>query len=57
MPYDIPAGYFEGLAEKAMQLVRESNDYQTANEELETLSPLLSGLKKTMPYSVSRGIF
>lgn len=57
MPYAVPAGYFEGLTEKAMPLVRESNDYQTAKEELETLSPLLSGLKKTMPYSVPQGYF
>lgn len=64
MPYTIPAGYFEGLAEKAMQLVRESNDYlqkesfgQTAKEELETLSPLLSGLNRKMPYAVPQGYF
>jgi hypothetical protein len=64
MPNAVPAGYFEGLAEKVMQLIRESSDYlqkesfgQTAKEELETLSPLLSGLKKTMPYSVPQGYF
>jgi antitoxin (DNA-binding transcriptional repressor) of toxin-antitoxin stability system len=66
VPYSAPVGYFEGLAEKLIQLVRENNDYQTANEELETLSPLLSGLKKTMsagtaytggPYSVPNGYF
>jgi len=57
MPNYVPAGYFEGLAEKAMQLIRESSDYQTAKEELETLSPLLSGLKKIMPYSVPQGYF
>ena len=66
MPYSVPAGYFEGLADNVMQLVRESNDYQTAKEEIETLSPLLSGLKKTMsartghsdgPYSVPNGYF
>jgi hypothetical protein len=42
MPYAVPSGYFEGLAENALQLVRESKDYQSAKEELETLSPLLS---------------
>ncbi len=57
MPNAVPAGYFEGLAEKLMQLIRESSDYQTAKEELETISPLLSGLKKTMPYSVPDGYF
>lgn len=64
MLYAVPAGYFEGLAEKMMELIRESNDYlqkesfgQTAKEELETLSPLLSGMKKTLPYSVPQGYF
>jgi hypothetical protein len=66
MPYAVPAGYFEGLAENVIQLVSESNNYQTPKEELETLSPLLSGLKKTMsartghsdgPYSVPQGYF
>jgi len=64
MPYTLPEGYFEGLEENLMQSVRESNDYlqkeslgQTAKEELETLSPLLSGLKKQMPFSVPQGYF
>jgi hypothetical protein len=64
MPYAVPAGYFEGLAENMMQLLREKNGNlqkesfgQTAKEELETLSPLLNGLKKTMPYSVPEGYF
>ncbi len=64
LPYAVPAGYFESLEEKLMQTVRNSNDYlhkesfgQTATEELEMLSPLLSGLKKEMPYSVPQGYF
>jgi hypothetical protein len=64
LPYTVPAGYFEGLEEKLMQTVRDSSDYlhkesfgQTATEELVTLSPLLSGLKKEMPYSVPQGYF
>ena len=64
LPYAIPAGYFEGLEEKLLQTVRDSSDYlhkesfgQTATEELVTLSPLLSGLKKEMPYSVPQGYF
>src|SRR5258705_13573258 len=51
MPNYVHAGYFEGLAEKTMQLVSEINYYQTAKEELEAILPLLSGLKKTIPYS------
>jgi hypothetical protein len=64
LPYTVPAGYFEGMEERLMQTVRSSNDYlhkesfgQTATEELETLSPLLSGLKKEMPYSIPQGYF
>ncbi|HWR32812.1 MAG TPA: hypothetical protein VN451_04775, partial [Chitinophagaceae bacterium] len=66
MPYAVPDGYFEVLQENLMQSVFESNDRQTAKEELETLSPLLSGLKKEMsarpchsdgPYSVPQGYF
>jgi len=65
-PYTVPAGYFDSLAETALHSVREGSDYQTAKEEIETLSPLLSGLKKQMsartshsdgPYSVPQGYF
>jgi hypothetical protein len=73
MPYTVPAGYFEGLEKKLIPSVRESNDYlqmepfgQTATEELESISPLLSGLKKQTPvrpghpggpYTVPQGYF
>ncbi|MEI9913059.1 MAG: hypothetical protein WDO71_27560 [Bacteroidota bacterium] len=33
------------------------NDHQTPAEELETISPLLGGLKKEMPFSVPQGYF
>ncbi|MEO5945759.1 MAG: hypothetical protein ABIP79_03015 [Chitinophagaceae bacterium] len=66
-PYAVPTGYFEPLADNVLHTVRESNDYQTAKEELETLSPMLSGLKKAnsvqtdghpgRPYSVPAGYF
>jgi hypothetical protein len=55
MPYDVPAGYFDGLEKKLLQSAL--NKEQTAEEELETLSPLLSGLKKQTPYSVPAGYF
>ncbi len=66
VPYVVPQGYFEGLVEKAIQSILESSDYYTAKEEMQTLSPLLSGLKKEMsartghsdgPYSVPQGYF
>lgn len=71
MPFTVPQGYFEGLQEKIMDFIGEGSDNQesleqTSKEELETLSPLLSGLKKQMsarpghsdgPFSVPRGYF
>jgi len=57
MPYTLPEGYFERLEETLLQTIQQSNDYQTAKEELETLSPLLSGLKKQLPFSIPQGYF
>jgi hypothetical protein len=56
-PYTVPVEYFDGLEEKIMQAVRESADYQTVNEELENISPLLNGLKRETPYSIPAGYF
>jgi hypothetical protein len=66
VPYLVPQGYFEELAAKALQSVTESNIDQNAKEELASISPLLSGLKKDMsartgysdgPFSVPQGYF
>jgi hypothetical protein len=56
-PYKVPAGYFDGLEKRIMEAVLQSGYEQTPEEELESLSPLLSGLKKTSPYSVPNGYF
>lgn len=53
----VPQGYFEGLADAVMNRIRNHPDYQHSHEELESLSPLLSGLKKDLPYSVPAGYF
>jgi hypothetical protein len=55
MPYSVPAGFFEDIAEKASKWAGSSA--QTAKEELDELSPLLSGMKKEMPFSVPQGYF
>jgi len=59
LPYKAPDKYFEDLEEKLMQAIREKADYlyeesfgQSAQEELETISPLLSSISKQNPYSV-----
>src|SRR5690606_27239590 len=41
MPFTVPAGYFQTLPERALALAKA--DSLTVKEELETLSPLLSG--------------
>lgn len=56
-PYKVPAGYFDGLEKRIMEAVLQSGYEQTPEEELESLSPLLSGLKKASPYSVPNGYF
>ena len=55
MPYSVPEGYFNGLAEAILTRIKSSN--VSAKEELESLSPLLSGLSKAMPYSVPENYF
>jgi hypothetical protein len=56
MPYKVPAGYFDDLAELVLMRI-QTMSAGTAGEELETLSPLLHGLKKEMPYKVPDGYF
>jgi len=55
-PYETPQGYFEGLADRILSHVKENNDL-TVEEELETLSPLLSKLDKKNPYATPTGYF
>jgi hypothetical protein len=57
VPYQVPAGYFDGLEEKIMEAVRNHTDYQTSEEELESLSPLLNSLDKRPVYTVPEGYF
>lgn len=55
MPYQVPQGYFEGLAQAILQRIK--TDALPAQQEVETLSPLLAGLNKKMPFSVPEGYF
>ncbi len=54
MPYSIPEGYFESLDEKIAAI---TNNKDSAKEELESISPLLSSISKENPYSVPQGYF
>lgn len=55
MPYQVPQGYFEGLA--AMVLNRIKTELLNAEDEISTLSPLLGGLSRKMPFEVPQGYF
>lgn len=57
MPYAVPAGYFDGFEDRAIEVIRNHPDYQTSEEELEAISPLLSRLNKRPVYSVPDGYF
>ena len=54
--YAVPAGYFDGLAERVLNLIKAMNA-ETAVEELGYLSPLLKDISKKMPYSVPADYF
>lgn len=55
-PYTVPQGYFEGLADNVLNRIK-AMESGFADEELKAISPLLSGLNKTMPYEVPAGYF
>jgi hypothetical protein len=55
-PYDVPQGYFDNFAANLLQRIK-AEEASTAKEELETLSPLLSGLSKKTPFSTPAGYF
>lgn len=56
-PYVVPAGYFDQLADTMLRRVKAADDSLSAAEELSELSPLLSGLNKSMPFEAPAGYF
>ena len=48
--YQVPKGYFDGLAERILYRIQQQ-------EELEQLSPLLSSITKETPYAAPAGYF
>ena len=54
--YQVPTGYFDGLADEILKRVR-ALESTTAEEELKNLSALLSSISKQMPHSVPAGYF
>lgn len=57
MPYIVPDSYFEKLQANILEIIHSNNETETADEEIASLSPLLSGLKKEMPYVIPQGYF
>ncbi|HET6768027.1 MAG TPA: hypothetical protein VFH08_11530 [Chitinophagaceae bacterium] len=64
MPYSVPAGFFQDLGNNIAQQIGEPTNHlqkesfgQTSEEEIESLSPLLSSLKNKNPYSIPAGYF
>ncbi|RYG31265.1 MAG: hypothetical protein EOO01_35620, partial [Chitinophagaceae bacterium] len=55
-PYTAPGGYFDSLAEVILKKAKEQSG-QSASEELESISPLLSGISKKSPFSVPDNYF
>jgi hypothetical protein len=64
MPYTVPAGFFQDLSDEVLKKIIEHEDClrkesfgQTSQQEIGSLSPLLSSLKNKNPYSVPAGYF
>src|SRR4051794_36412490 len=54
--YSVPAMYFEDFPALMLNRIRVM-ETGTAAEELELISPLLSGLSKKLPFTVPTGYF
>ena len=50
VPYAVPMGYFDDLIPELMKKIHTREG--SAKEEIETLSPLLAGIKREMPFEV-----
>jgi hypothetical protein len=53
--YQVPEGYFEGLAETILNRIKASA--QSPKEELESISPLLNKISRKTPYEVPQDYF
>lgn len=53
-PFEVPQGYFEGLAGSIMNRIKSVSE---TGDELSELSPLLASIPRKMPYSVPEGYF
>ena len=56
-PYKVPEGYFENLAETVLRRVKAQQNDVSPQEEMQSLSPLLSNLDKRIPFAIPDGYF
>ena len=56
LPFDVPQGYFDSLLPSVMKRIR-AQDISDPNEEIQTLSPLLAGMKGKTHFEVPEGYF
>ncbi len=54
--YQVPPGYFDDLADQVLSRIK-ALDAVSAAEEVNHLSPLVSGISRQMPFSVPVGFF
>ncbi|MGN6164523.1 MAG: hypothetical protein ACTHOF_08280 [Flavisolibacter sp.] len=54
-PFSVPEGYFAGLAGSVMAKIKGAE--APASTEIASLSPLLAGISRNMPYVVPAGYF
>jgi len=55
--FSVPEGYFENFAASVLLKLKEEEAAVSAADELTSLSPLLAGLSKKMPYDVPQNYF
>ena len=55
VPFSVPEGYFENLADQLLSRIRTSET--SAADEIQMLSPMLAGISRTMPFEVPQGYF
>ena len=53
--YQVPKGYFENFADSVLLKIKKTAE--SVDQELESLSPVLAGLSKKMPFSLPEGYF
>jgi hypothetical protein len=55
--FSVPEGYFENFAASVLMRLKQEEAVDSAADELASLSPLLAGLSKKMPYDLPENYF